>query len=108
MMRKIVIKEYEIPIQDEVTLELPAGSDIIKVGQHFEHTDKLRMWARVPKKINGVRDQYTIYIIGTNVLADMHPFGKHLETVITKDNVWHIYYVDVIRNDYDESNIQGE
>lgn len=102
-MRNIFVKEYELPIKNVVPIELPSGSKIIKVGQNFEHADKLRLWARVPKKINGVRDKYTIYITETEVLSELHPFAEHLETVITKDKVWHVYYVNTIKNDFDNT-----
>jgi len=106
MNRKIIVEEYEIPIQGEYPLELPAGSKIIKVGQDFNHTDKLRLWARIPKRKNGVLDKYTIYIIETGILSEVNPFAEHLETVITKNKVWHVYYVNTIRNDFD--NMIGE
>jgi hypothetical protein len=78
--------KYPIKIEDEQTVKLPEGAEIIYVGLDPGGTPCL--WAIVNER--SVRVNRTIYVAGTG-----HPLPKekirHLGSILQHPFVWHVF-----------------
>lgn len=89
-MANNTVYKYPIPFQDEVTLDLPRGAQILSVDFQF---DQLCLWALVDSDEQAT-SQRRLRIAGTGHKLDMTHYYHHpLGTLLTDGGrfVWHVF-----------------
>ncbi len=83
--------KYTLLIEDEQTITVPRGSEILHVANQFaDYQNQIEIWLRVPVADDVEMVQRRIRIAGTG-----HPVADwpHVGTVITLNGqlVWHVF-----------------
>jgi hypothetical protein len=83
-----VIHKYELPIGDEVIVEMPADSEVLHVCSQFGDARTVTMWVRCDLASQVVRRRFLIRGTGHEVGDE-----PHIGTVIAAGGqiVWHVF-----------------
>ena len=82
------IWKYELPMQEDVYLQMPEGAEVLSVG---EQHGRLCLWALVDD--NACTEGRAFSIRGTGYPADGVETQTHIGTVVTAGGalVWHVF-----------------
>ena len=85
----LTVWKYQFEIQDEVTIAMPYGSEVLSIQ---EQHGKPCMWVLVDPD-GTIRDR-TFRILGTGHASREHP-GRHVGTLLVRNGalVWHIFEI---------------
>lgn len=80
------IWKFHLPIQDSVTLEMPAGAKVLHIAATLDGA--LQLWAEVEAGRPVAARTFLVY--GTGFAMPDDP-GSHVATVVADPFVWHVY-----------------
>ena len=87
---KTKVYKYELPIQNEIVLNLPAGSEILHFGVQRE---KPCLWVRVNPLVGASPHKFRFAGTGHELGADV---GKHIGTIMVGGGTcaFHLFEMD--------------
>ena len=86
-----MIWKYDIPVQDSVTILIPKGGEVLKVG---DQGGTMMMWVLVDPEAKKTPRAFRIFGTGQPIpITSSIPSLKYLDSVIMSHLplVWHVY-----------------
>lgn len=79
------IWKYDLRVEDEILVEMPAGAELLHVGNQTGEIDRFTVWARV---IPGAHVARRLLVRGTGHPAPAVPY---VGTAFSGPLVWHVF-----------------
>jgi len=89
-MSETVVYKYDMPVSSDVTIEMPAGAQILRVA-HFNGQSSV--WALVDLKND--MQSYHFMVVGTGMVVNDERFrgSKYIGSIIDGPFIWHVFSV---------------
>lgn len=87
-MTQMTIYKYQLPMEDQISLELPEDASILKVAEQYP--GQIMLWALCDPMAPPVERCFAIVGTGHPVPLNV---SKHLDSVVTLNGafVWHVF-----------------